>query len=196
MLLDRKIFLVKERVAMLKLTDAYDIVDPETEQPIGIAKEVPPAWIRYLRLAVSKQLLPTRVDVFESEEHPPLFSIHKPFNILRPTISITDQTGMCLGFLKSKVLTIGGGFVVLDVQEQPLAEIKGNWRGWDFQILGNNGEELGRVTKKWAGLGRELLTSADSYIISINESAGTYHNTTILLLAAGLAIDMVFKERK
>ncbi len=196
MLLDRKIFLVKERVAMLKLTDAYDIVDPETEQPVGIAREVPEAWIRYLRLVVSKQLLPTRIDVFESEEHPPLFSIHKPLNILRPTISITDQTGMCLGFLKSKVLTVGGGFVVLDAQQQPLAEINGDWRGWDFQILGNNGEELGRVTKKWAGLGKELLTSADNYIISINESAGTYHNTTILLLAAGLAIDMVFKERK
>ncbi len=39
MLLDKSTYLVKERVAMMKLTDTYDIFDPATGQQIGIAKE-------------------------------------------------------------------------------------------------------------------------------------------------------------
>ena len=50
------------------------------------------------------------------------------------------------------------------------------------------------VTKKWAGVGKELFTSADNYIISINGEPDESINT--LLLAAGLAIDTIYKEKK
>jgi hypothetical protein len=39
-LLNHRVFLVKERVATLKLTDTYDIFDPATNRQIGIAKEI------------------------------------------------------------------------------------------------------------------------------------------------------------
>src|SRR5258706_3651726 len=38
-LLDRTTFFIKERVAIVKLTDTYDILDPATGQQIGIARE-------------------------------------------------------------------------------------------------------------------------------------------------------------
>jgi uncharacterized protein YxjI len=57
------------------------------------------------------------------------------------------------------------------------------------------GEELGRVTKKWAGLGKELFTNADTYVITLSDSAAGRPEIAQLLLAAGLAIDTVFKER-
>lgn len=41
-LLNRKTFFVKERVGILKLTDAYDILDPVTGHNLGIAKDRPP----------------------------------------------------------------------------------------------------------------------------------------------------------
>jgi hypothetical protein len=46
MLLDRRTYIVKERVAFAKLTDTYDLLDAATGQPIGIAKEEPEAWAR------------------------------------------------------------------------------------------------------------------------------------------------------
>ena len=68
--------------------------------------------------------------------------------------------------------------------------MKGDWKGWNFKFLDSAGQEMGVVTKKWAGLGKELFTSADNYIIEIKE--GTANNA--LLLAAAIAIDTVFKE--
>jgi uncharacterized protein YxjI len=64
---------------------------------------------------------------------------------------------------------------------------------WNFKFL--SGEtELGIVTKKWAGFGKELFTSADNYIISINGAPNPTIN--LLLLASGLAIDTVLKEKQ
>ncbi len=84
-------------------------------------------------------------------------------------------------------------FRVFTSDGREVALVKGDWKGWNFRFL--SGEtELGVVTKKWAGFGKELFTSADNYIISINgEPDGTIN---ILLLAAGLAIDTVLKENK
>jgi hypothetical protein len=50
------------------------------------------------------------------------------------------------------------------------------------------------VTKKWAGLGKELFTSADNYVISLTDISAGNPGASALLLAAGLAIDIVFKE--
>ena len=40
-----------------------------------------------------------------------------------------------------------------------MAEVKGDWKGWNFQLLDNEGRELGVVTKKWGGIGKELFTA-------------------------------------
>jgi hypothetical protein len=84
---------------------------------------------------------------------------------------------------------------VFDAQQQPVAEVKGDWKGWNFRFLAPDGSELGKVTKKWAGLGKELLTSADNYIIALAEGRQLPRNAAMLLLAAGLAIDTVYKEK-
>lgn len=195
-LLGRTTFFVKERVAVLKLTDTYDILDPATQQNIGVAKEEPPGWAKWLRLLVNKQLLPTAVNIYETEGQPPVVSIHRGFTFLRSKIKIVTGDGTSLGYFKSKLFSIGGGFNVFDNAGQQVAEVKGNWKGWDFKFINKSGREIGTVTKKWAGLGKELFTSADNYIISLSDLNDASPGASALLLAAGLAIDTVFKERQ
>lgn len=195
MLLGHRHYFVKEHVAVLKLTDVYDILDPETQQPLGIAKEEPPSWAKYLRLVVNKHFLPTAVNVYEAggaAGRPPVVSIRKSFSFLRANVSVVDGTGRPLGYFKSKLFSLGGGFWVMDTADRQVAEVKGDWKGWNFRFLGPDGREIGTVTKKWAGVGKELFTSADNYMISLPEVSP---ESASLLLAAGLAIDVVFKEQ-
>jgi uncharacterized protein YxjI len=194
MLLNRKIFFVKERVAFAKLTDTYDIIDPESQQVIGIAKEEPPAWAKWLRLLISKQLMPTTVNVYESGSNNRAFSIYRSFALLRSKVKVIGAAGESLGYFKSKLFSLGGGFFVFDTQDMQVAEVKGDWKGWNFKFLDAGGREIGTVTKKWAGIGKELFTSADNYMIALTDATGA--NSAALLLAAGLAIDVVYKERK
>ena len=195
-MLNRNTYFVREHVGVMKLTDTYDILDPESQEQIGIAKEEPPAWAKYLRLLISKQLLPTIVNVYEYENQPPLFSIRKPASLFRAKVTVNDRSGALVGYFKSKVFAIGGGFFVFDNQDKQVAEIKGDWKGWNFEFLDSSGREIGTVTKKWAGMGKELFTSADNYMIAISEPGEYQEAVNVLLIAAGLSIDIVYKEKK
>lgn len=193
-MLDRKTFLVKERAGLLKLVDTYDIYDPASGTQLGTATENISGFMQALRLLVNKRLLPTTVEVHTHPPTKPVLSIQRQ-GLLRSTISVHDGTGTQIGTFKSKLFSLGGGFLVLDNGGKQVAEIKGDWKGWNFRFLSVGGVEIGTVTKKWAGIGKELFTSADNYVIALDEKQALPPGTGALLLAAGLAIDIVFKEK-
>lgn len=194
-LLNRTTFFIREHVSMLKLHDTFDILDPETQEKIGEAKEEISGLIKTLRLLINKAQLPTKVGVYEfaQGEQKLLFSIKRGAVFFIPKVQILNANGELVGSFKSKLFSIGVSFHILDKEGTKVGEVKGDWKGWNFRLL--NGEhELGVVTKKWAGFGKELFTSADNYMISLNSTPNPA--ISMLLLAAGLAIDIVYKEKK
>ena len=50
------------------------------------------------------------------------------------------------------------------------------------------------MTKKWAGMGKELFTSADNYVLQISDNVPADNPVRQLILAAVMCIDMVLKE--
>ena len=192
---DRRQFMVKERVGFLKLTDTYDIFDLNSSAQLGTAHEAVSPLIKALRLLINKRLLPTSIEVRASAGGPALLTIKRGVGFLRTPVQVLDQTGRQIGSFKSKVFTIGGGFDVFDSTGNKIAEIKGDWKGWNFTLRGPSGEELGKVTKKWAGIGKELFTTADNYAIALNETAPKSQESVAMLLAAGIAVDTVYKEK-
>lgn len=194
MLLDRKVFFVKEQVQLMKLTGTYEIYDAETNVKVGIAKEEPATMVKFLRLLVSKLMLPNRINVYDTDDQSLVFYIQKPISFLRSKVFVYDGNGDQIGYFKGKILTIGGGFTVYDSNDREVARIIGDWKGWNFKFISWNKQEIGTITKKWAGIGKEFFTSADNYVIYLNDAAeiGLEHHK--LLLAAGLAVDTVYKE--
>jgi len=194
-MLDRTQYLVKEHVAAFKLTDTYDIFDAETGEKLGVAKEEIGAFSKFARLLINKKLLPTTVVIRDDGERAVL-SIRRGVGFLRTKVSVSDETGKELGYFKSKLFSFGGGFDVFDMSDQKVAEGKGDWKGWNFKFLSASGAELGTVAKKWAGLAKELFTSADNYAIVLGDGTSSNPALAALLLAAGIAIDTVYKEGK
>lgn len=188
---DRKAFLVKERVGFLKLSDTYDIFDPSTGAQIGIAREQVGPLLHVLRLLINKRLLPTVVEVRESEAGPVVLTIRRG---AMSQVTVQGRTGGELGRFKGKLFALRAGFRVFDKSERQVAEIKGDWKGWNFRFLNADGTEIGKVTKQWAGLGKELFTSADNYMIALDDRLPMAPDAAALLLAAGLAIDTVYNE--
>ncbi|MCI0684708.1 MAG: hypothetical protein L0Y71_21635 [Gemmataceae bacterium] len=194
-LLDLQRFFIKEQVAMLRTVDIYDIFNPDTQEHIGQAREEVSGLQQVLRWFVSKQLMSTTVDVVDADDRL-VFQIHRPFTFWRAQVDVLDHKGRRLGYFKSKIFSLGGGFWVYNDDDAQFAEVKGDWKGWNFKFLTPDGTELGEVTKKWAGLGKELFTSADNYIVSIDDDLADQPVAKCLLLAAALAIDIVYKEHR
>jgi len=194
-MLELQHFLIKERVAFMKTTDTYDIFDPETGKQVGVASEVIPAYVSILRLLLPKKLMPTKVEVREHPEGALVFTIRKPVAFFRETVEVYDAQDEKIGRFQSKLFVIGGGFWVYDQNDKQFAEVKGKWTGWEFRFVTPDGVELGQVSKKWAGVLKELFTSADNYIVSVADHLAEQPIAKMLLLAAALAIDIVYYER-
>lgn len=187
-------YLIREHVGMFRMTGTYDILD-EHGAPIGIAQEKKGLLNILGGFFINKRSLPTRIDVHEGGDTngPIAFSLVRGFSIFRPTVKILAGDGSLIGTLKTRLLTIGGKFAVYDASDHEVATVKGNWLSWDFRFLAKNGAELGMVSRQWSGIAKELFTSADNYVVNLHHADPA---ATILLLAAGLAVDTVYKEDK
>ncbi|WP_246010519.1 phospholipid scramblase family protein [Hymenobacter perfusus] len=193
-LLNRHAYFIREHIGFLKLKDTFDILDAETQEHLGYATEENPAWINWTRLLLQKHRMPTTVVVRRLSDNVVLLRLKRGWRFFRSRIEVFGSENELLGYFESKILTLGGGFHVYNAHGVRVADIKGNWIGWDFRFLNAAGQELGLVTKKWAGVGRELFTTADNYLISLSDRGTQQPATAALLLAAGLAIDTLYKE--
>jgi uncharacterized protein YxjI len=193
-MLELQNFLIKEQVAFMKTTDTYDFFDPESGKQVGQAKEVIGTFASIMRLIIGKKMMSTTVEIREHPEPALVFVIKKPVAFFRSIVEVFDSQGEKLGYFKSKILSIGGGFWVYDKNDQQFAEVQGKWTGWEFKFLTPDGVELGQVTKKWAGMLKELFTSADNYVVSVSRHLAEQPIAKMLLLAAALAIDIVYYE--
>lgn len=196
-MLTRKNYFIREHIGALNLSDTYDIIDPESFEQLGIAKEKPGILVHILRLFINKSALPTYIHVYEGtdpkNESNLKFSIRRGFTFLRARVRIHDSTGTAVGYFKSKLFSLGGAFHVIDAQDQKVALVQGDWKGWNFSFKDHADQEIGTITKKWAGIGKELFTSADNYMLCLTENHSPEKAT--LLLAAALAVDTIYKEK-
>ncbi len=196
-MLNRKTYFIREHVGFMKLSDTYDILDPETRAQLGVAQERPGLLITLMRFLINKRFLPTTVCVYEGnsseDESRLLFSIRRGVALFKSKVDICDKHGKSVGYLVSKLFSMGGAFRVHDVSGKEFAQVQGNWKGWSFQIKDTTGKELGTISKKWAGIGKELFTSADNYMIALHSDPNP--GTAVLLLAACLAVDTIYKEK-
>ena len=122
-----------------------------------------------------------------------LISVTRGVSFFLSKVDVLDASGIRIGGFQQKLFSIGGKFDVLDASDAPVCTLKGKWTGWNFRFE-RDGVELAQVAKKWAGIGKELFTSADNYVLSISESVRRDDPARPLILAAVMCIDMVLKE--
>jgi len=184
-------YFIKEHVSFMKLLDTYEIIDPGSGNKIGYARENINIVLKLLRFFIGnfKMFMPTRVDITNINDAI-LFSIKKNCFF---KVSVLDQNGNLIGYFARKKISFKVFFDIFNGNGGKIATVKGDWKGWNFKIIGENDQEIGSVTKKWAGIGKELFTTADNYMISINDDRPNPEKS-MLLLAAGLALDIVYKE--
>jgi len=63
---------------------------------------------------------------------------------------------------------------------------------WDFRVQDPSGTEVARVTKTWAGWGRERFTKADNYVVQMRQPLKEPMRS--LAIAVALAIDIALKQ--
>jgi len=194
-MLDADKFMVKEQVKFLQQHQTYDIFDGDTQKPIGIAEENIGALKKMLRWFISKTWMGTTIEVREVPSNELVLTIRRGAYLIRSRVEVHTAAGELIGYFKSKVLSWSGGFWVYDKNDQQFAEVKGNFIGFKYRVLTPDGKvELGKVSKNWGGMMKEIFTSADTYMIEVADDLKSNPVSKMLVLAACLATDMIFKS--
>lgn len=187
-------YFVKEHVGLFKAANEYDILDPESGELMMNCREPNLGWItRILRFTDYKRMTPFDVAITTADGEA-ILNVQRGVSLFLSTVNVVDAAGARVGGFKQKLFSIGGAFTVINARDEPVCTLKGKWTGWDFKFIAADGTELAHVTKKWAGIGKELFTSADNYVLSISETVPSDAPLRLLIIGAVMCIDMVLKE--
>lgn len=191
--LNSNLFLVKEHVGIFKAANNFDIYDPSTGEIIMECREPTLGFFtKLLRFTDYKRMTPFDIHI-KTPAGEPIVRIQRGISIFLSKIIVNDHNNDVIGGFAQKFFSIGGKFDVLGKNEETVCRLEGKWTGWDFYFK-NDEQELAHVSKKWAGLGQEMFTSADNYILEISDAVPKNDDVRKLILAAVMCIDMVLKE--
>jgi uncharacterized protein YxjI len=192
--LNKNLFFVKEHVKIFKAANSFDILDPDSKQIVLQCREENLGFFtKMFRFTDYKRMTPFNMEI-KSPEGQHILTVKRGISLFLSTVEVLDEKNTVIGKFKQKFLSIGGKFEVLDANERPLCMLKGKWTSWDFKFVSNDGKEFATVTKKWSGLGKELFTSADNYVLQISSDVPADNPLRMLILAAVMCIDLVLKE--
>ncbi len=191
--LSRNTYFVKEHVGMFKAANNYDVLCPETGEELLHCREPNLGFFtKMLRFTDYKRNTPFNVEI-TTPSGEPVLRVSRGISIFLSKVDVHDENDRRIGGFKQKLFSIGGAFSVLGADDQVLCELKGKWTSWEFRFLAGD-NELAKVSKKWAGLGKELFTSADNYMLEISDQVPPDNPVRQLIMAAVMCIDMVLKE--
>ena len=194
--LQKNIFLFKEHLGMFKASNNYDIYDPKTKEIILHCREKnlnPVYKIVRLFLTDLKALTPFESDI-RGVDGKRIIKVKKGLSIILSKIEVFDENDKLIGLFKQKLFpNLGHNFEMFDEKENLVSKLKGNLIGWNFEFLKDE-NTIATVTKKWSGIGKEMFTSADNYMLEIKDTVDKADPLRQLIFAAVICIDMVFKE--
>ena len=108
-------------------------------------------------------------------------------------ITVKDSNGDIVGTVEQKFKLFKPTFKIFNASQVLIAEITGDWKAWNFIINDPLKNQIGAISKKWAGAMKEVFTTADKYNVHINPDYSNVENK-MAILSAAITIDMVLHE--
>lgn len=182
---------IDEKIAAFKLSNAYRVYDGKGEE-IGAIQEHKSFFHILLSMFLSQGMLPFELNILNADGRR-IAQLKRGLTLFMSSVHIYNGNGQSIGSFKQKFTLMKPKFVLVNNMGEVLATIKGDWKAWNFTIQDTNNQSIGTVDKKWNGLGKELFTTADKYVVNISPSV-TDENQRIAITSVAAALDMVLKE--
>ena len=184
-------FVIDEKVAAFKLSNAYRVYDDKGRE-IGAIQEHKSIFRILLGLFLNDSMLPFELNIL-NEDGRRVAQLKRGVTLFMSQVRIFDEMGRVVGSFQQKFTLLKPKFKLVDTQGHEIATIKGDWKAWKFDITDASGLVIGSVTKSWNGLAKELFTTADKYVVTIDANV-TDERQRIAIASVAAAIDMILKE--
>jgi uncharacterized protein YxjI len=118
-----------------------------------------------------------------------------PFRWFFQRLELREVTGRPIGMIERRFSIFTKSFEVRDSQQRVVLEVSSPiWRLWTFPFR-RHGRDVARIAKKWSGIGYEVFTDKDNFLVEYLDPALSTDERA-LVLAAAIYIDLMFFENK
>ncbi len=134
---------------------------------------------------------PLDVRVYDSNEVEVL-RFERPFYFFFSTAKVYSQNNY-LGQIDQRFAIFKKRYSIVDANESSVGIIEsGFFNFFNFEIEGALGANIGRISKKWGGLIKEIFTDGDTFGVEMNEDLANAHKA--LILSTAISIDFDYFE--
>jgi uncharacterized protein YxjI len=192
-LLSHDVLVISQKAKIIETMNEYRVFD-DAGNGIGTIREVEQSTAkRVVRLFSGvDQFLTHKLGVFDSEARQVLM-LERPAKLMKSRIKVSDAEGIERGAILQDNVVGPKHFALVDGRGERIGSIDGeNWMDWDFAIHDESGAEVGRITKKWAGILKEGYTTADTYALQIEAEVSS--DLRLLMFASAAGLDVALKQ--
>ena len=187
-LLDYNKFVVKSEGKTFSSKKSYQIVDADTGQALGTAKDTTGFFASLLGS--------TKIEVRDAADNALLFTVGRSGWLFKKD-QVLDAQGQVVGTYKSKKFSLSGGYHVYDKGGKHLAEVQGKLLKAEYKfVTPGRGTVMGSVSRTWGGLAKSLTSGDDTYGVEIAPQCAEDRAAKMLILGAALAVESIFKKKK
>jgi uncharacterized protein YxjI len=192
-LLSRNVLVINQKAKLIELTDEYRVRDEEGNDIGYIREEGQSNLKKAARLFTDlDQFFSHRLALYD-KDGTKVVELLRPRKVFKSRLEITDGEGRPVGVIVQQNVFGKKRFGLESATGEQLGQINAeNWRAWDFAIADATGQEVGRITKKWAGLLKEGFTTADNYMLHITGQVS--NDLRLMMLASAAGVDLALKQ--
>ena len=192
-LLTHDVLVVNQKAKLFELTSEYAIRDEQGNDVGIIRQEGQSAARKVLRMVSSLDQFLTHTLAVYDRDGTKVVELTRPRKIMKSTVQVRDGSSREVGRIVQQNVVGKKRFGLEGANGERLGAINAeNWRAWDFAIEDATGTDVGRITKKWGGLLREGLTTADNYVLHVSGQVSP--DLRLLMLASAAGIDLALKQ--
>ncbi len=170
----------------------YQVVGDDG-QPVFYAGEVGGGLSRILLRLFLKASRPFTMEL-KTPEGITVLRLRRPWRFWFSHLDVEDGEGRLLGSVQQRFSFFQRLYDVLGPSGEVLATLRGPFfKPWTFNIE-LNGQEVGRIQKRWSGLGREMFSDADNFGVTFEQVRDARLRS--LVVAATFLIDFVHFENR
>lgn len=185
-MLNENMFIVTPKTKLLSSRHSYEVRN-ESGQVLGTAEQST-GFLDQL-LGMVKGPPSTKIEFRTKPDDSLAFAVRRK-GFLFKKVEAVDEKGEVIGRYKAKSFSLSGGYHIYDNGGKHIAEIRGKLLKSEYTVFSPDGKtEMGKVSKKWGGMMKSLLTSDGTYGVRISPQFAEDAKTKMVILGAAIAID-------
>lgn len=190
--LSQQVLIVNQKLRLVGNKAEYAIFDQQGRQ-ISIVRELSRGLLANAISIRPPQNRTRRLQVLDDHDNLVL-ALTRPANFAKSTVIVHDAGGSEIGRIVQKSLgVIGSVRFALESNGRAVGTMRAEgWNTWDFAVHDGTGSEVARITKTWAGWGKERFTKADNYVVEIHKPLQDPLRS--LAVATALTVDVALKQ--